>query len=83
MGEFDPVAYFLPGWQDEMEQYCTNIDEIVTSAVELGTSCDSCPVWQVIIPGGGHWIQQEKAAEVTEKLLGFFKNQDLAKLVSS
>jgi pimeloyl-ACP methyl ester carboxylesterase len=37
-----------------------------------------CPGVQVtLIEGGGHWIQQEKPAEVDRALLGFLAGLDL------
>jgi len=27
-GEFDPVGYFLPGWEKEMRDHCPNIDDV-------------------------------------------------------
>jgi pimeloyl-ACP methyl ester carboxylesterase len=30
-------------------------------------------VWQKILPGSGHWMQQEKPAETTEAILDFLK----------
>jgi len=60
-------AFFLVGERDPVRHYAGAAEERLKDwATDLRG--------QVVLPGAGHWVQQERAEEVNAALLGFLKS---------
>jgi pimeloyl-ACP methyl ester carboxylesterase len=58
VGERDPVLRFMPG----------------ADMLELMDKWYTDLRGKVVIPGAGHWVQQEKPKETTEAVLSFLRS---------